>query len=645
MLVFVCFCRQYVLDMEELAMSHVDLSIPNTYNGTTYSPTCLKNHIWQYIITYNQYCQAIKFLMTKVNKKDQDLIKYVLQNDFHHNLFTNVKIKNLLSLDSDLLDYILTYLNDDDKYSFQHTTTLTYPPMQLLIRDDITYRKSFSVTDLDRYSVQNFLNNIGQRVFTAKLLYSVDLFAKAYLQELLQLLQSNISINSRINCNNNPIKPNFNDDVIKKSETQNTIVPTLELFLFRGEDNSAFATYVDTLSLHFVCLYLSLGQIIKIGVLNRYWYNKILCSTFLKQFLNSRIIYITPQDVKNSHEWLTKHWYLHQVQILNFSASIIDVIMYKFPFVQFSCIQYIRCKCLHFQKFPTTLKVLHVEASNKSWGPSPAFTPLKKWTNHLELLIVAKDTSSNVYQYLNSSKIIWHKCVVQIEHIIDALQKPDVWFVCLQNCHNTFPFLLLNGNEDIYADNVPQHKCQTVFVCINSSTWCDLKLIFSVGKCYTNFIRHVYIKQNYNTVDAELKDFLDTLIDVSSTSVEKIITLLFTFNGTVYLNDDTNEGPEEIIFSWCKKNYATVFFNEKIISFVIGIIDEHNENKSKSFDLKTFNSINQVHNEYFAWGRCVYTDSYVQPNSMSLWSRCWQELLMISKFTNCPKLQSDMLKQ
>ena len=135
-------------------------------------------------------------------------------------------------------------------------------------------------------------------------------------------------------------------------------------------------------------------------------------------------------------------------------------------------------------------------------------------------------------------------------------------------------------------------------------------------------------------------DFLDVLIDVGDDNVEKVISILFYFDGKDYFQDseDDYQTPDEIIFRWCTKNAESVMWNSKILSMVFGIIVPNNPKRCKSFDLKRVNTRSRLFYEHTSWCKCVLYDTYVnKAYPKTLWRACWNEIMISAHSLSGPK--------
>lgn len=630
---FVHICR-YVLKIDELIQKHADYALidegDDDENGLTnqHPPSYLKNQIWQLIISNDLYDIVIKFLLKHISRDDEQLIKYLLQTDVRGEFFDDIKIKNIVSLDEDLFQYILTYLSNDDAASVQQTTTVSYPPLRYEMISTSSYAKSFSVLDFDRKSLSDFIARVGKRLFTAKLVYSYHLFEFKVLLELQLYLKKQIKTqtdNKLLQTNNTDAKPSL-------TKPESEAAP--------AQDFSRFATIFHGLALYRLCEYLQCPYILKLGCLNRYWYYKIFDINFLHKCGTSLSLEISGQMIRNYNKLYSSHWGFANTKLLQMFATMVDITASGYPYLSLKHIQILQCNIIHMQKFCLSLRVLHVKPQNKRRGISLAFKPLSVWQHKLKLLVIENDRYDNVPQYNFAHKILWLDSIVSCESIIAAFHNPRVWWICLQNCQNSLSFELIETPDSFARENTVATG-KTVFVCIDSSTWTNLELIFSVGiGAYKNFVTHVFIKQNYNTVDYHLRSFLDTLINVGTENVSKEIILLFNYDGTVQIIHDIDgqaqAGPEELIFSWCRDHAAEVFYNEKIKCFIFGITVDDEPQKSLTFDLKKLNDQRQIRKEYVLWAKMLYMDNFVPRSAPGLWQQYWNQMCQVSASTECP---------
>ena len=621
-------CR-YTLNTNELTQKHV-VSIDKS-SLTKWSeprpPSWIKIKLWQYVIKYNLYEEAINFLVQISGKNDCKLIKHVLQHDFNGNCFANVSIQNLVALDLQLFDYICTFLNDMDTKSVQQTTSVTYPTTQFHIPVDSSYRRSFCILDLNRKSVSNFIDHVGKRMFAAQLIFSLNLFDCTKYQQLQLFLQTKIQILTKNSLNKPEIFSNKNNFDEKQ-------LPLTKI------DSSSFSSCFWHLPLQILCQSCNISTIIVLGCLNRYWYNLVFNDQFFNYYVTNQQFTLTSAKCKKYNKWLSTQWFLNNIVIFDCQASIVDITSCSFPLLTLNKIQLLSGKVLHIQKFPKTLKVVCVEANNKTLGHGIEFKPLQVWQHPITLLVINNDTSYNVPQYKHMNKILWNSCIVTPENIVDAILNTHVWWIGLQNCRYNFPISLWENNTDQKPQTIL--KQQKMFVCIDTGDWIDLGVLLDSQNCYKKLIQHIYIKKNYNTVTPFLEDFLNVLIDIDTDDTEKIITLLFVYDGTVYLPEECEEsdgkGPEEIIFGWCRRNWKNVQLNSSIISMAFGVIHANNPCKSKSFDLKGQNSLAQVCREYISWTNVVYDYNCQQLNSNGAWLALWNELVDFSNQVHLPQL-------
>ena len=621
-----CFvvCR-YKINIEQIESQGIDKSLTLEWSSEC-PPTYLKNEIWQIIIEHDLFEAAMQYLHTNCGKTDNQIIRYILHNDFKCQIFKHIDCTNVISLPSEILDYILTYTDITSKIDFYKTTTVSNPQNYFNLRSVHSYKKSFSFGLLNKHSLANFVKHVGIRVCLAQLLYSYDFVEVAKLRALLNFVQK-----QQIQQKQQKQHKQEKSEPTKQNNSATKPLPSE----CGAKSKCSYANFDETFWIipkKFLCNYCSMGTVLRLGCLNRDWFKQIMNAQFLHVIKSMTKFKIDSQLLEKYEKWFSSTWLLSGVQEIEIDTDYEDIFNSEFPFIDFINIQLFKGNILHVDKFNNLLKILHVcNQKNHSSACLAAYETLQSEQHLLDFLIISDDDNRQVPQYPYTQKLLYSRCVVECEHLVAALKNSTVQWVGLQDCHTDFGYFLFDGALNGTQYTAPEKQQQTTFVSIDSGDWFIYELIFKVAHVYEDYISNVFVKNNYNLVNRTMHGFLDTLIDVNNCDIPKSIVLMFEYDGTIYIPNEKEEpnhgGPEEVIFSWCLRNREAVWYNTQIKSMIFMIVVDEAQNKTQCFDLKQKFDKKELTKEYFLWGRCVYQQEYENRISPNIWKQVWSKMI------------------
>lgn len=536
----------YRLNTDDIINSYIDFDVPGIWEFENPPSSKLINYSRQVGYNNKTLNDMLHYFQSKILKTDREWIHYILSHDYCDLVFIKhprYNTTNLFSLNPIFLSYAMLFLQAKSIQNINTMARISHPSTACTILNKKSYSRLYSINDLNMNDLNDLVANSDIKTIVNVLMFGRDEITIPIIEEF--------------------VAPR-NEDTTSESSLQHCITAVTK---------NQFSILFKDLVLYVLSDFLTISDVITLGIINMLWKNRIFNKQFMNQFLAIKTFYITVDTVFNWNKYLSSTWIATNAKHVKVSVPNDDLAISDFPQIDLLNTQAYEGNNFILKKMPQSLQVLHIQcmyAGERNIWPS-------KSGSRLSLVIISDDTIG-IQKFIPSTrKILWRNCQINSEQLFNMIDDAKISVIGIESCTLTKPFFIFR-----YA-NVPvlnNAKTGKTLVILDTSFYVTLILILNHSLVYQFWISTVFIKNQFCLIDKKFIKLVHCLIQSEEEAIAKRIVIAFECNGI------PNSFSASLLQKWCVQNLLNIKLNGKIKCFKMAFYRNNNCARSLIFDVK-----------------------------------------------------------